>query len=54
MTEKEIVPTVLSESEFSQDEHDGTIRDQYDMRRVGKKQELNVRVNGALQAVSES
>jgi hypothetical protein len=54
MDEKGISPTVLSESEFSLERHDGTTHDQYDMRRVGKTQQLNVSVEGASQAVSES
>lgn len=45
MTEKEGAPTVFSEVDFSLEEHNGTPQDQYDMRRVGKKQELNVRFN---------
>ena len=54
MAEKGGMPTVLSESDFSLERHDGTPRDQHDMRRVGKTQELNVRVESIHQAVVEN
>jgi hypothetical protein len=54
MTEKGSLSTVVTESEYNLEEHDGTPHDQHDMRRVGKTQELNVIGEGVSQGAFES
>jgi hypothetical protein len=54
MAEKGSLSTVVTETEFSLEKHDGTPHDQHDMRRVGKTQELNVIGDGVSQGAFES